>query len=238
MTKEERLRADDPRTWASQLQRPERLYPEGGLVLRVVVRDLPRDREEEHSREPNDWRSTAWNQDFAWFRRDEALTLVPPSPKVGSTAALLESATRRFVRAHLIDTVRGQSPPYGEKAIQRAMLQTEVLTITDERIRLRITGEAFVEEEGTWAINGFQDRNNPQQRKRGVDLKFLGYAEFDRRTGRFVSLDVVALGTRWGGTQYNARADDLTPAPIGFLLTLADSTDRVAPANWWVYDWR
>ncbi|MER3466723.1 MAG: hypothetical protein C4340_06380, partial [Armatimonadota bacterium] len=75
-------------------------------------------------------------------------------------------------------------------------------------------------------------------RKRGVDLKFLGFAEFDRTTRRFVAFDVVALGTRWGGTQYNARADDLAAAPIGFLLTLAEPTDRVAPANWWVYAWR
>lgn len=235
MSKAERLSEENPRSWASQLQRPERLYPDGGLVLRVVVRDLPREGDQ---RRPADWRADAWNQDFAWFRRGEMLQLLPPSLEVGATAALGEAAARRFARAHLIDTVRGQSPPYGEKAIQRAALQSEALTVTDERVRLRVTGEAFIEEEGTWAISGFQDMNNPQNRKRGVDLKMLGYAEFDRRAGRFASFEVVALGTRWGGTQYNARADDLAPAPIGFLLSLAEPTDRVAPANWWVYGWR
>lgn len=238
ISKEQRLRDDDPRAWAGQLQRPERLYPDGGLVLRVVVRDLPRDGDGERPGRPSDWRAEAWNQDFAWFRREEMLALVPNDPRVGARGALAPSAARRFARAHLIDTVRGQSPPYGEKAIQRADLQTEALSVTDERVRLRVTGEAFIEEEGTWAISGFQDMNNPERRKRGVELKFLGFAEFDRATGRFVAFDVVALGTRWGGTQYNARADDLAPAPIGFLLSLAEPTDRVAPANWWVYGWR
>lgn len=232
MTKQQRLRTDNPRDWADQLQRPERLYPKDGLVLRVVVRDLPREET------PKDWRGDAWNQDFAWFRRDEMLSLAPEKAEVGSTAALVAPAARRFARAHLIDTVRGQSPPYAENAVQRAVLRSEAVEVSDERIRLKITGEAFVEEEGTWAIRGFDDMNNPQRRKRGVDVKFLGYAEFDRSTRRFASFAVVALGTRWGATQYNARADDLGPAPIGFLLTLADPADRVAPANWWVYGWR
>ncbi|MER3412738.1 MAG: hypothetical protein C4341_00565 [Armatimonadota bacterium] len=238
MSKEQRVRQDDPRAWADQLQRPERLYPEGGLVLRVVVRDLPRDADGERPCRPSDWRAEAWNQDFAWFRRDEMLTLVPSDLSVGARGEMAAQVARRFARAHLIDTVRGQSPPYGENAVQRALLRTEALSVTEERVRLRITGEALVEEEGTWAIKGFQDMNSPELRKRGVDLKFLGFAEFDRTTRRFVAFDVVALGTRWGGTQYNARADDLAAAPIGFLLTLAEPTDRVAPANWWVYAWR
>lgn len=232
MSKEERLRKDDPRAWADQLQRPERLYPKDGLVLRVVVRDLPREER------PRDWRADAWNQDFAWFRREEGLALVPAALEVGAKGALPDVAAKRFARAHLIDTVRGQSPPYAESAIRKAEFLSEVLAVFEDRVRLRVSGVANIEEEGTWAISGFQDMNNPQPRKRGVELKFLGFAEFDRATRRFVAFDVVALGTRWGGTQYNARADDLDPAPIGFLLTLADPTDRVAPANWWVYGWR
>lgn len=232
MTKEERLRKDDPRAWAEQVQRPERLYPKDGLVLRVVVRDLPREER------PRDWRGDAWNQDFAWFRRDEMLSLVPGAPQVGAKGTLPGGAAKRFARAHLIDTVRGQSPPYGENAVRKAEFVSEALAVSGDRVRLRISGEAFIEEEGTWAISGFEDMNNPQPRKRGVELKFLGFAEFDRTNGRFVAFDVVALGTRWGGTQYNARADDLAPAPIGFLMTLADPTDRVAPANWWIYGWR
>jgi len=232
MTKEQRLRQDDPRAWAAELQRPERLYPKDGLVLRVVVRDLPREVA------PKDWRADAWNQDYAWFRREEMLSLVPEKAETGSTIALVTSAARRFARAHLIDTVRGQSPPYGENAVQRAELRSEVVEVSKERIRLRITGEAFVEEEGTWAVRGYEDMNSPQRQKRGVDVRFLGYADFDRNTQRFASFEVVAIGTRWGATQYNARADDPGPSPIGFLLTLADPAERVAPANWWIYGWR
>ena len=39
---------------------------------------------------------------------------------------------------------------------------------------------------------------------------------------------MVALGTRWGGTQYNRRADDLEPGPLGVAFTLAGDTPAAA----------
>jgi hypothetical protein len=44
---------------------------------------------------------------------------------------------------------------------------------------------------------------------------------------------VVAVGTRWGGTQYNCRDNDLPPAPFGAVLSLAGASraERVAPTH-------
>jgi hypothetical protein len=39
-------------------------------------------------------------------------------------------------------------------------------------------------------------------------MKLLRSANFDRKQGRFVSFEVVSVGTRWGGTQYNGRGND------------------------------
>jgi hypothetical protein len=49
----------------------------------------------------------------------------------------------------------------------------------------------------------------------------------------------VAVGTRWGGTQYNSRADDLDPAPMGLSFTLAGTSpaEHVPPAHVWDYGW-
>ena len=74
----------------------------------------------------------------------------------------------------------------------------------------------------------------------------------DRRRARIAELDayyaafripdlifeLVAAGERWGGSQYNARGDDLAPTPIGFVLRRAVGTTRVEPASFWEYGWR
>jgi hypothetical protein len=50
----------------------------------------------------------------------------------------------------------------------------------------------------------------------------------------------VAVGTRWGGTQYNGRGRDLAPAPFGAVLSLAGESraERVAPEHFRGYGWR
>ncbi len=62
---------------AATLNRSDRFYPANGLVVRVNTRDLPRDRPLEAR-----W-AKAWNQDFAWFTRDEAGQFLPKAPKPG-----------------------------------------------------------------------------------------------------------------------------------------------------------
>ena len=62
----------------------------------------------------------------------------------------------------------------------------------------------------------------------------------DRKPGRFVGFEVVAVGTRWGGTQYNVRGNDLAPAPFGAVLSLAGESraEPVASEHFRGYGWR
>ena len=80
----------------------------------------------------------------------------------------------------------------------------------------------------------------PSTQERGLEMKLLGSARFDRKQGRFVGFEVVAVGTRWGGTQYNGRGNDLAPAPFGVVLSLAGESraERVAPEHFHGYGWR
>ncbi|HEY8745310.1 MAG TPA: hypothetical protein VIU62_19650, partial [Chloroflexota bacterium] len=55
-------------------------YPEGGLILQLAARDLPR----QVDTRADDWRKTAWNLDYAWFTAEEARGLVPASLALGS----------------------------------------------------------------------------------------------------------------------------------------------------------
>ena len=100
------------------------------------------------------------------------------------------------------------------------------LTVTEETsewVDLKLSGSAQLFSEGSWYEGACQER--------GLDASLLGYLRFDRRTERFVRFDVVAVGSRWGGTDYNVRQDDLEPAPIGIAMTIAgrEAKDRTAP---------
>ena len=91
--------------------RSPRGCPEGGLVLKVYTRDLPRTPDTR----PDDWRRDAVNYDHAWFTREEAESLLPPDAVVGARHPVPPAIVRRLARFHLLDTARGETPIGGTK---------------------------------------------------------------------------------------------------------------------------
>jgi hypothetical protein len=229
---EERLHPALP---AAAPRRFEARYPEDGLVLRVVARDV------ERTERPHGWRGAAWNQDFAWFTRAEALALVPEEAAGDAPAARAWPAelAQRLARLHLLDLVRGQVTPFRAEDVEWAELTSTRVAAEGERVELALAGRTRTEAVGSWAVDGFADAGAAVERTRGFEAELLGRATFDRAAGRFVRFELVAIGTRWGGTQFNGRGDDLEPAPMGLSLTLAGTgpAERVAPARIWEYGW-
>ena len=219
---------------AADLNRADRFYPENGLVLRVNTRDLPRDRPVDKQ-----W-ANAWNQDFAWFTRAEARQFLPVSPRQGEEQTVPRPLVERLVRFHLLDNVRGQTSPFPADAVKDARLSVKVTAIKDDVALLRLEGNTRAVHQGKWPIRGFRDMNQPTVQERGLDLKLLGHARYDLKKERFVDFEVVAIGERWGGTQYNGRSRDLGAAPFGATLTLAGDSraSRVSPEHFWGYGWR
>src|SRR5262249_43308669 len=82
LKRDERLLPTDPEKQRADIKRPERSYPQGGLVLYVTSRDMPREATQAQPAKEN-WRALAWNQDYAWFTKAEAKQFVPREPKVG-----------------------------------------------------------------------------------------------------------------------------------------------------------
>jgi hypothetical protein len=233
ISSEQRQLSEDPEARQAAVRRAERRYPDGGLVLHVNSRDLPRDDR------PDDWRGQAWNQDYAWFRSDEARGFLPEQPKVGDRHEVPAPLVRRLARCHLIDNVRGQTSPYRDGDIERAELAATVTAVEGDVVSLHLEGRTRTVAEGRWSIAGFRDMDSPSQQQRGYEARLLGRARFDLQSGRFEEFELVAHGTRWGGTQYNGRADDLQPAPLGiaFLLAGDSPAERVAPAFLYAYGW-
>jgi hypothetical protein len=208
----ERLLSIDPRTQTSAIKRGERYYPKDGLVLYVSSRDLPRESM------GTDWRAQAWNQDYAWFTKREVSQFLPPQPRVGQKQELPAPVVHRIACAHLVDNVRGQTTPFEESHVKKARLTTEVTAVDGNVVSLRIEGEMLTADEGA--------------RKHGFDTRLLGKATYDVTKERFLTFEMIAVGTRWGGTQFNFRRGDLGEAPMGVLFTLAGDSpsERVAPA--------
>lgn len=216
------------------LSRAEQDYPEKGLVLQAYSRDLPREKSS------SGWRGQAWNNDFVWFTQDEARQFLPQSVLPGAVQKVPETLMRRLVRFNLVDNVRGQTGPFSEIDVKKAELTTTVEKREGDIATLKLEGESKASAEGVWSIAGYRDINSPTPQKRGIETKLLGRARYDVKQNRFVSFEMLALGTRWGGTQYNGRHDDLSPAPIGYAFLLTDGTpaERVAPTHFSSYGWK
>jgi hypothetical protein len=217
LEREERLLSIDPRKQLADIKRPERYYPEDGLVLNVTSRDLPREKAKANPTRVS-WREFAWNQDFAWFTKAEARQFVPAEAKVGNKQDLPVPLLHRIACAHLIDNVRGQTSPFDESELKKARLSTEVTAVYGDLVSLRIEGETRTLMEAP--------------REHGLEMRLLGEATFDLAKERFLTFEMVAVGSRWGGTRYNGRRGDTDAAPIGILFTLAADSpcERVAPA--------
>ncbi|MFT7642102.1 MAG: hypothetical protein ACI9G1_003859, partial [Pirellulaceae bacterium] len=94
LPREKRLlpKAPDP-TAAESWRRVENLYPKDGLALQVISRDQKRVR----------WPD--WNLDYAWFRQDEARSLLPAEPTKDAQHEVPQHLVQRLARFHLIDNV-------------------------------------------------------------------------------------------------------------------------------------
>jgi hypothetical protein len=234
-------------------------YPQGGLVLSVVCRDLPR----------KIWPTLNYakgyekrfNQDYAWFRQGEARRFLPEQPTQGAKHQVPRDLVERLARLHLIDTAWGTTSPFPPQSVKRAELTAEVIALTDRLVSLSYKGAArAVQEEAPWTGKRYwgpdpklADRVRqidekvktlgiPEPQTRGIDAAIEGQAVYDRKAEKFVSFELLVLAERWGGNEGNGRFQSLDygPHPLGFFLNLAGASaaERVPPVFLRAYGWK
>ncbi len=188
---------------------PHGVPPQGGMVLRAWSRDLPRP-----DAPAEQWHARAFNLDHVWIQAREMAELVPET--AGSAGPWPRELACRIARFHLLDNVRGETPPWPLDAVRSAAVETTVRQWHDHGARLEFTGAIRLEHTHRWRTD---HDGTPMVSEAGMDLELGGSADWDG--GAFRAFELVAVGSRWGATQYNARADDPGPAPIGFVFELA-----------------
>lgn len=203
-------------------------YPQNGLVLHFYTRDLNRD----HTP-----RSREWNQDFVWFQKHEAKQFVPLPIKSGQQMEVPKFLIERLARFHLLDSVHGQTRGFEQKDVKIARLTSRIGSVNGSLVSLEFDGETKTEAEGMWGQNGEEP---PSFRKRGYTSRLLGRATVDVKKEKFVSFELVGCGTRFGGTEYNFRTEDLFSTPVGAVFTLAGRSDveKVRPDMVSQYNWQ
>ena len=101
------------------------------------------------------------------------------------------------------DSVRSQCSDWKKGALRDGDLFAEVIKQSGSQRTIRITGSARLKQSG-----------------RGFDCQIHGQAVFDSRKQMFTKFELIAAGQRSGRDQFNARQNDLGPAPMGVAYRL------------------
>ncbi len=198
----------------------EHSYPEDGLVLTMLTRDLP------FACRPEAPSEVKWNQDKIWFSREEARRWIPPDPMVGASYPIPEKLIARLARFHLVDTVRGQTTAYRAPEVAESSIEAVVTARAENRVTIEFSGRT---------------KSDSQGRRRdgahGIATQLRGSATYDLDRSAFEAFEIVALGRRWGRTRHNGRWREPETSPLGFVIRLAKpNSPRVAPAFIFAYD--
>ncbi len=225
LDRKDRLLAGAPARLPVADWRPESRPPQGGLVLRLFVRDLPRDKGQ-----PAEKFARMWNQDCVWFTGDEARSMVPASKSPTESHRVPEKLVRRLAKLHFLDLVRGIISPFDDREVTRAEMTVTVSGVEGDRVSLRLEGATRADRPGKRKPE--RDRDFPC----GYEGKITGRATYDARQGKFASFEMLSIGKRWGGTLHNTRTEDndLAPNPIGFALRMAtdaEASSGMAPLH-------
>ena len=208
-------------------------YPVDGLVLSVVLRKF-------YAQKPRGRLARGiveWNQDFAWFRKEEAAQFFPSRPRKGSTHDLPDALVSRLARYHFTDTVRAFADPFPTRCVKEARLTSTVLSVKGDVVSLRFNGVVRSTQDDLPRIGRSRDQVPiPRHPHRSFEATLLGYGTFDLGKKRFTSFEIVALGTQSGGGARGSK----DPVTMGVALTLARDTPvgRVEPLHLSLYGWK
>jgi hypothetical protein len=190
-------------------------FPANGLVLTMITRDLP------EQCDPTMPCEVKWNQDAVWFTKDEARRWLPENPQPGDRHEIPAELVNRLARFHLVDTVNGQTTALSRRAVEGSTLATQVVERGGSRVKVKILG----------TTHGNSTGRGNRETPHGVVTRVLGRATYDLQAESFVEFEMVALGRRWGRTQFNGRRRSAESGPLGFVFQLAPrDAAPIAPA--------
>ena len=197
-------------------------FPEGGMILRETMRDLPdastpRARHNRH------------NFDHVWLTADQKKGFMPAKLEVGHTWRIPDSITRKLAAFHLIDQVKGEAWPFDDEHVKEAKLFARVITTGDNKAKIQLKGEVKNVKPATGKRNPFNGET--VSREIVVDVIIGGWIIYDDSKKDFTNFKLLAAGYRSGSDVYNFRWKELDPSPIGFAFEMVEDipSNRIRP---------
>jgi hypothetical protein len=149
----------------------------------------------EHALEPQ--------RDTFWLSEAEVKSLVPPGAQKGVTIPM-PAAIQNRIMAHHAQLAWPDGGDEGE--IRDTQLKLTVEEVSGGVVKMRLDGHGrrgdFEEAKKHFgkALTGDAGEGRDLRGKGGIDLRFLGFLEFDAKAGAFKRFDIVAVGDCWGWT--------------------------------------
>ena len=208
-------KSDDGDKLSADVKRDKNYYvpfPEGGMILREVCRDLPR--------EDEDFENWKHNFDNVWLTAQEVDALKPTSAVVGQKYKVDDAVIRRLAQFHFVDHVNGECVSWKKDDVKEASLEAEVISVANDVVKIRLDGHARCVTSPSGAHNPYT--KTKVDKERGVDLRVVGYLNYQPSSKTFQSFELIATGPRWGTDTYNFRQKDMGPEPIGFAFRMLE----------------
>lgn len=164
-----------------------------GLHIEVHFRDLPRKgtKQTSHGKKIGEHYNTAWLE----LTKAEAQSLVP---KGSNWQDVSKDVRDKLFTKGLKDIVYGQSPSWKSHDVRTASLKVRQGKKNRSGTIIELAGD-------------FDLKDNSHQ----YSGKILGKMLYSPEEKRITHMEVVATGSRSGGTTYNFRNGDEAPAPLG-----------------------
>lgn len=238
--------------------KPKTKYPADGLVLDVSMRKvfprpltdapvdakiladsgLPRPLQRYARNKPETYWEVEWNQDHAWFTKEEARRLLPTTLEKGASGKADPQLVTRLARLHLLDTVRALADVYPADCVKEAVLNAEVVEVDGDQVVVRFEGAVLLNQTGLPPFARTADQTSPVPKKpeRGYEAKLLGRAKYDLKKERFDTFELVALGKKTGGSKLSPF--DKTIMGVTFTLAAKSAFDPIEPRYLSQYNWR
>ena len=197
-------------------------FPEGGIVLRQTMRDLP-------DSETPQLRIGRHNFDHVWLTADQKKGFLPSKFKVGHVWKIPDATVRQLAAFHLIDQVRGESWPFDMEHVKKAKLLAKVAAIDGDNVTIQLKGEVNNVKPATHVRNPYNGRTVSHDIVINVTIR--GWLTYDNSKKEFESFKLLAAGKRSGSDVYNSRWKNLGPSSIGFAFEMVEDipSNRIRP---------
>ena len=211
LSEEERKPKNVPEQTHFAIVRPP--PPPGGLVSRVYIRGLERDRKGRLVADERQSRDYGGPQrDFLWLTLDDWHSLVPQNPEKGATYQVPAPLARRIFCNHLTGEIVTLARPWPADNLRAGVLTLTVEEVSQTDVRLRLDGFA------TLATNP----DLPKAERRG-EYRLLGYLNYAREKKTFDRFDIAAVGDYYHAneTDYYVQAGQKKALTVGLVFELA-----------------